>query len=77
MKKEHYIILILLVFLIWFGMTIVRLENFRYGAVVGSCSSAEYEHYDPEQRIEWYRCLHENTTRTSPLWNLLYGLEIF
>lgn len=67
------IIILLLGLLFWFGAAIVRLENYHYAVQVGFCS----EFSGPENLIQKDKCLNQVQTRTSPIWNLFYGLNIF
>jgi len=68
MNKEKIIIVILLILLIWFGLVIIRLENYHYAVQVGFCMDKDLTQRDS--------CLKEKETRTNPLWHLLYGLQI-
>ncbi len=70
LTKEKIIIAILLALLIWFGTTIVLLENYHYASQLGFCQ--EYD-LDLVGRDE---CLEKVETRTSWIWHLLYGLRI-
>ena len=67
---EKIIIGILFLLLIWFGATIVRLENYHYAVQVGFCQ--EYSNLDGKKE----ECLNKAETRTSWMWHLLYGLKI-
>lgn len=73
MTKERVIIILLLALLIWFGMSIVRLENYHYAVQVGFCE----EYSGPEKLPQKSRCLDETRTRTSSFYNLIYGLKIW
>ncbi len=68
MNFEKIIILTLSLLLVWFGATIVRLENYHYAVQTGFCIDASIEQRDS--------CLNKTETRTSSLWHLLYGLQI-
>ena len=59
---------LLLLLLIWFGVAIVRLENFHYAVQVGFCADVS-----ASDRSD---CLDKKETRTSSLLYLLYGLKI-
>lgn len=74
MEKEKIVIMFLVVILIWFGVTIVRLENYHYAVQVGMCS--EYNRNILERFVERENCLNDTKTRTSFMWHLLYGLKI-
>lgn len=69
--KKNLVILVLLGLLVWFGATIVRLENYRYAAQLGMCRE-----YTLAQLVERDRCLREKQTRTSPFWHLAYALGL-
>ncbi len=68
MDSKKLIIAILFLLLIWFGVAIVRLENYHYAVQVGFCMDSPFEQRD--------RCLSNIETRTNSLWHLLYGLRI-
>lgn len=68
---KNLVILVLLGLLVWFGATIVRLENYRYAAQLGMCSD-----YSAIQLVERHRCLSETQTRTSSFWHLVYALGL-
>ena len=67
--KERILIALLLLVLIYFGATIVRLENYHYAVQVGFCADVNVSERDT--------CLNKIQTRTNPFWHLLYGLGIF
>jgi len=69
---KSIIIFVLAAMLVWFGTTIVRLENYHYAAQMGYCQ--EYE--IPLESRAKNKCLNEKQTRTNPIWHLLYGLRI-
>lgn len=73
MNKEKIIIVLLIVLLMWFGFTIVRLENYHYAVQVGFCD----EYSGVEKLTQRNNCLNEVQTRTNPLYHLMYGLKIF
>ena len=56
----------------WMGRTVVRLENFHYGVIVGMCG--QYDSRDVLVRVDYLKCLDAEKTRTSPLWHLSYAL---
>jgi hypothetical protein len=72
MNKERIIIVMLLLLLVWFGNTIVRLESYHYANQVGFC----LEYNFPEQGIQKDDCLNEKETRVSFIWHLVYALNI-
>ena len=60
------------VLLVWFGATIVRLENQNYAMRIGMCG--EHNAADFESIMTRNRCLEEVETRTSALGHLYYAL---
>ena len=70
--KKNVIIIALAAMLVWFGTTIVRLENYHYANQMGFCQ--EYE--IPLESRARNKCLDERQTRTNPVWHLLHGLLI-
>ncbi len=78
MKSEPVLVslvILLVVLLLWFGATIVRLENQNYAMATGLCDTfSELNLADWESVMERSRCLEEVETRTSPLWHLYYAL---
>lgn len=72
MKKLKIIIMLQSIVIIWFGWTIIRVENNRYAYEVGMCT----EFSKPEQSVEKYECIEKTETRTSDIWHLLYALRI-
>jgi len=62
---------------VWLATSVVRLENIRYGLLVGVCS--EEEHTSLQNSIErprYLECLQRTEARTSPLFHLAYALGI-
>ena len=68
-NRDRMIILVLLALLLYFGATIVRLENYHYAVQVGFCADVNVTERDD--------CLNKIETRTNPFWHLIYGLGIF
>jgi len=68
LTPERIVIVVLLFALIYFGATIVRLENYHYAVQVGFCADVEISQRD--------KCLDEIQTRTNPIWHLIYALRI-
>lgn len=76
-----WVCLALAIALIWFGVTIVRLENQNYamllaiGGVDKSClrPGPVPGGSDP---VFLGECLNRKETRTSPFWHLAYGLRL-
>ncbi|ODP36192.1 hypothetical protein [Sphingomonas turrisvirgatae] len=65
-------IAILLALLLWFGSAIIRLERYRYAAMLGMCD----RHSGELRRAKREQCLENTETRTNPLWHLAYGLRL-
>lgn len=79
MKQRFWQIatVVLLFACFWLGETVVRLENYHYGSVVGMCKEVP----DPLIRTmplspltDRHECLHHTQTRTSSSWHLYYAL---
>ena len=68
---KNITIAILLGLLVWFGAAITRLENERYALELEMCGA-----WSPENSVDRSECLGKIETRTSPIWNLAYGLGI-
>ncbi|OAN52686.1 hypothetical protein [Sphingobium sp. TCM1] len=68
---RNALIVFLVAMLIWFGVTIVRLENYRYAASLGMCD--QYIGLSLHRRDA---CLNGKETRTNWVYNLLYGLRL-
>lgn len=71
---KNLLILCLLAALIWFGSVIAKLENYRYANSMGMCS--EHGSFYISELIARETCLNQTKTRTSPFWNLAYGLGV-
>jgi len=69
---KNVIIFTLAAMLVWFGATIVRLENYYHANQMGYCQ--EYEL--PLESRARKNCLNAKQTRTNPIWHLVYGLRI-
>ena len=72
--KNVAIVLLLIAIIAWFAMAIVRLENERYAMELGMCGNFDSRH--PEMIGARRGCLDRVQTRTSPIYNLLYGLKL-
>lgn len=68
---KNAVIVGLLALLVWFGVTIVRLENYRHAASLGMCD--QYTGLSMHRRNA---CLDGKHTRTSWAYYLLYGLRL-
>ena len=69
LTSERLLIIVLFGLLVWFGTTIVRLENYHYGAALRMCDSEM-------DLVKRGHCLNAQTTRNHWGWNLLYGLRV-
>jgi hypothetical protein len=69
---KNALIVGLLGIVIWFGVTIVRLEKYHYASQLGMCS--EYGS-DPQGLVTRDKCLDEAETRTSWAWHLYYAMR--
>lgn len=72
LDARNVVIGVLLAALVWFGATIVRLENYRYGASLGMCE----QYALPEHYLEREACRDQTETRTSPVFHLLFALGL-
>ena len=69
---KNLTIVVLFALLVWFGSAIIRLERYRYAAMLGAC-----DRYSGElARASREKCLSATETRTNPLWHLAYGLRL-
>lgn len=66
---KNVFLLIMLVLLFWFGSTIVKLESYNYGTMVGLCSEFSILQ-------ERHECLLKAETRTHWIYHLLYALDV-
>lgn len=70
--KLKVLVSVQFVFLIWFALTIIRIENQLYAYQVGMCS----EYSDPSQSYQKHQCIEKTNTRTSDIWHLFYALQV-
>ncbi|KND51240.1 MAG: hypothetical protein ABA06_02930 [Parcubacteria bacterium C7867-001] len=70
-KILSLVVVVLSVLLVWFGTTIVRLENYHYAVEVGMCG---LETGSLDEAVERQECLNTTETRTSPFWHIWYAL---
>lgn len=59
---------------LWFGLTIIRLENERYALSLDMCGTLKPE--DLSKLSEREDCLRSVETRTGAVYHLLYGLKV-
>lgn len=62
----------LLLIVLALSAVVVRLENYHYASLLGMCS--QFQPGYPLENGKRHECLHRQKTRTSPLWDLFYGL---
>lgn len=68
---KNIIILALSLLLVWFGVSLVRVENQRYALLLESCGN-----WTPEDSVKRIECLENIETRTGPIYHLIYGLGL-
>jgi hypothetical protein len=61
---------------VWLGVTVIRLENYRYAGAAGSCYEAADYSKDMLARARREACLQQTETRTSGAWHLVYALRL-
>ena len=71
---KNALILFLAALLVWFGLSLARVENQRYALWLGTCP--QHDSAQPETLANREECLAEAQTRTNPLYNVAYGLGI-
>lgn len=62
-------VMVLCALLVWFGASLVRVENQRYALEVGLCGS------DPLKVLSRAECLKSVESRSGWWWHLMYGLR--
>ena len=68
---KNVVILALVAALVWFGTAIIRLERYHYASMLAMCGPI-----DPLDLGKRDACLQKAETRTSPVYHLLYGLDL-
>jgi len=71
-KLLSALVAVLTLLIIWFGSTIVRLENYHYAVQVGMCGLQTTSLEDASTRES---CLANTQTRTSSFAHLWYALS--
>ena len=71
---KNALVIILFGIVIWFGASIVRLENERYALELEVCG--RFDPTKPSTLTDRDDCLERVQTRTGALNNLLYGLRV-
>lgn len=73
MDLRNIVIVGLLACLLWFGSAVIRLEQFHYATMLEACPLMQNE----LGHVKWIICLErKKDLRTSPFYDLLYGLDI-
>lgn len=73
-NTKNILIGLLIILLIWFSSTIIRLENYHYANQVGSCDFDKFDGNLIKKKVLQTQCFENVQTRTSPLWHLYYAL---
>lgn len=68
---KNLIIAVLSLALLWFGASLIRVENQRYALELEMCGTLS-----PENSVKRFECLETIETRTGPFYHLLYGLGV-
>ncbi|MFZ1987781.1 MAG: hypothetical protein WAV21_01970 [Minisyncoccia bacterium] len=71
-KTLSALVVVLVLIVIWFGATIVRLENYHYAVQVGMCG---LETTSFEEATKRESCLTTTETRTSSFAHIWYALS--
>lgn len=71
---KNALIIALVGIVVWFGLSIVRLENERYALELEICG--RFDPGKPSTLGKRDECLARVQTRTSAIYNLLYGLKL-
>ena len=72
--KRNWAIGALTLVIIWFGASIVRLENERFTLELEICG--RFDPANPPSLVARDKCLVKAQTRTHAIYNLLYGLKL-
>ena len=67
---KNAVIMLLSVLCVWLGASVVRLAKYHYGSMLQACGKP-----DPLRLVQHDECFHRAFTRSSPLWNLYYGMK--
>ena len=71
---KNALIVILFALLLWFGLSLARVENQRHALWLGTCPAHDPTQLETLTKRE--ECLDKVQTRTSSLYNVAYGLGI-
>lgn len=74
MKIVTVLLCLSVVLNIWLGNNLARLENYRYGNLLGMCETGNST--DTFVRINREKCLDKTETRIHPIFHVLYALGI-
>jgi hypothetical protein len=73
-RKTFYItVAVLAVIIVWLSSAVARLEAFHYSVQTGGCGAISE---NPVERMKALDCLDKEKPRTSPLYDILYGLNV-
>lgn len=75
MERAKTVVIILLAFIVvWMASAVIRLEQFHYATMLNDCPAMQTE----LDRAKWLNCIQSNMgkQRTSPIYDLAYGLGI-
>lgn len=75
MNTKNIIIILLVLIIVWFGKTIIELEEYKHSNQTHICykSNIDYQTNFLEY-MEREKCLNNSHPRTSWIWNLYYAL---
>lgn len=68
---KNIIIAVLSLALVWFGTSLVRVENERYALELEMCGT-----WSPENSVKRTDCMKNVETRTGAIYHLIYGLGL-
>jgi hypothetical protein len=71
---KNLVIAMLVILLIWFSATIVRLENYHYANQTGMCDLDKFDGNIIQKKVSQSNCFKTVETRTNPIWHLVYAL---
>lgn len=72
------ILVISLMLNFWFAKSVIDLEQFRYATQLQLAGVGDTcQIYEERNKIKVYLCLEDKKSRTSPIWDLAYGIGFF
>lgn len=69
---KNVALIVMAALLLWFASAIIRLERYHYASMLGMCD----RYAGVLERVKKDRCLERTETRISPVYHLIYGLNI-